>query len=53
MGWEVDQVARDIAAGKLDSDVIPLAETVEIIKVMDKMRELSGLKYADEFEAVF
>ena len=46
--YEADEVARCLAAGKTESDVIPLAETVSIIETMDKLRALWGLKYPME-----
>ncbi len=32
---------------------MPLSETIEILGVMDKLREIAGMKYPDELEAVF
>ncbi|OAL24352.1 hypothetical protein AYO22_05728 [Fonsecaea multimorphosa] len=53
MGWEVDSVARDIAAGKLESSTMPLEETIQVMTVMDKLREISALKYPEESEVIF
>ncbi|OQU95631.1 hypothetical protein CLAIMM_01813 [Cladophialophora immunda] len=53
MGWEVDNVARDIAGGKLESSTMPLEETIQVMTVMDTLREMSGLKYPEESELIF
>jgi hypothetical protein len=52
MFWEADSVARSLANGELESEVMPLAETIEVLKVMDKMREIGGLAYPDNIEVV-
>lgn len=46
--YEADEVARCLAAGKTESDVMPLAETVEIAQTMDTLRAQWGLKYPME-----
>tara|TARA_R110002096_G_scaffold183757_20_gene362017 strand:- start:5443 stop:6444 length:1002 start_codon:yes stop_codon:yes gene_type:complete len=46
--YQVEEVSRCINAGKLESDIIPLDETVGIMEVMDKMREEWGFKYPFE-----
>lgn len=52
MFWEADSVARCLAKGETENEIMPLAETIEVIKVMDKMREIGGLKYPESIEAV-
>jgi len=51
-GWgffyEADAVARDIKAGKIESEVIPLSETLRMMKLMDKIRQQNGLKYPQD-----
>ena len=37
--YQVEEVARCIQEGKLESNIIPLNETIGIMEVMDKMRE--------------
>ena len=37
--YQVEEVARCIQKGKLESNIIPLNETIGIMEVMDKMRE--------------
>jgi len=46
--YQVEEVSNCIKEGKLESDIIPLDETVEIMKVMDTMREEWGFKYPFE-----
>ena len=45
---QVEEVVRCIKNGKLESEIIPLDETIGIMKVMDKMREEWGFKYPSE-----
>ena len=46
--YQVEEVARCIREGKLESNIIPLKETIGIIKIMDKMREEWGFIYPFE-----
>lgn len=46
--YQVEEVARCIRAGDLESKVIPLTETVGIMEVMDKMRAEWGFVYPFE-----
>lgn len=46
--YQVAEVAKQIKAGKLESDIIPLAETVATMALMDSMRKEWGLKYPFE-----
>ena len=46
--YEADEVARCVAAGKLESDVIPLDETLSQMRTLDTMRAQWGLKYPFE-----
>ena len=46
--YEADEVARCIAAGKTESDIMPLDETLSIMKLMDDIRAQWGLKYPME-----
>ncbi|KAB8068886.1 hypothetical protein BDV29DRAFT_195325 [Aspergillus leporis] len=43
--------ARCLAEGRLESDVMPLDETVVIMEVTDRVREQNGLSYPVEIEA--
>ena len=44
---EVNRCLRD---GKLESDLVPLKDTLNIMKLMDQMRNEWGLKYPQEEE---
>jgi len=46
--YEIEEVCRCIAAGKTESDVMPLAETLSLMKTMDEIRAQWGLKYPME-----
>jgi predicted dehydrogenase len=46
--WEADAVALDIAAGKVESDVMPWAETVRVLKIMDEVRRQGGAKFPQD-----
>ena len=46
--YEADEVARCVAAGKTESGVMPLDETVSIMETMDALRAVWGLKYPME-----
>ncbi len=45
---QVEEVGRCIKKGKLESEIIPLDETIGIMEVMDKMRDEWGFKYPSE-----
>ncbi len=45
---EAVEVARCLRAGALESDVMPLDETVSIMETLDRIREPWGLKYPME-----
>lgn len=46
--YEADEVATCLAAGKIESDVMGLDETVTIMETMDQLRAQWGLKYPME-----
>ncbi|MGB4659250.1 MAG: Gfo/Idh/MocA family oxidoreductase [Mobilitalea sp.] len=46
--YEAEEVNRCIREGKLESDILPLSDTLGIIQVMDKIRADWGLKYPTE-----
>jgi len=46
--YEIDEVGRCLAAGKTESDVMPLDETISIVRTMDRLRAQWGLKYPME-----
>lgn len=45
---QVEEVASCVNMSKLESDIIPLDETIGIMEVMDKMRAEWGLVYPFE-----
>jgi len=46
--YEAAEVAQCLEDGKLESDVMPLDETLAIMRTMDQVREQWGLKYPME-----
>ena len=42
------EVNRCLREGKTESDVMPLDETLDIMRMMDEIREQIGLKYPME-----
>lgn len=46
--YEAAEVARCLRAGKLESDVMPLDESLSVMKTMDEVRAQWGLKYPME-----
>ncbi|CAG7559901.1 unnamed protein product [Fusarium equiseti] len=46
--WEADAVAMDIAAGKTESDIMPWAETVRVMEIMDEVRRQGGTKFPQD-----
>ena len=48
--YEAQEVMDCIRAGKIQSDIMPIDETVEILETMDAIRNQWGLKYPDVME---
>lgn len=46
--YEADEVAECLAAEKLESEVMPLRETIELMETMDAVRREWGLRYPME-----
>lgn len=46
--YEVEEVHRCIKAGKTESDIMPLDETLAIMTLMDTLREEWGVEYPNE-----
>ncbi|KAF4975190.1 hypothetical protein FZEAL_7998 [Fusarium zealandicum] len=46
--WEADAVADDIANGRTENAVIPLDETLRMMRMMDSIRREGGLKYPQD-----
>lgn len=51
MYWEADEVARCLRDGKLESETLPLSESLVIMEVMDEVRKQGGLKYPQKIES--
>jgi predicted dehydrogenase len=50
-GYEVEECNRCIRAGKLESEVMPLRDTLTVMRLMDTLRERWGIRYAIAGEA--
>ncbi|KAF2744473.1 NAD(P)-binding protein [Sporormia fimetaria CBS 119925] len=50
MFYEADECARCIRDGKLESSIVPLQESVEVMRVMDSVRDAAGLRYPGGLE---
>ncbi len=46
--YEARETMNCIAAGKIESEIMPLAETLSIMETMDTLREAWGIKYPGE-----
>ena len=46
--YQIEEVERRLAAGKTESDIMPLDETLSIMTLMDDIRAQWGLKYPME-----
>ncbi|KAF4976949.1 hypothetical protein FZEAL_6453 [Fusarium zealandicum] len=46
--WEADAVALSIAAGKMENDVMPWAETIRVMETMDEVRRQGGATYPQD-----
>jgi predicted dehydrogenase len=44
-GYEAEEVMNCIRSGKIESSIMPLKETLTIVKTMDALREQWGLRY--------
>lgn len=46
--WEADAVACDVAEGRKESAIMPLEESLRMMRLMDDIRGLCGLKYPQD-----
>ena len=46
--FEAEAVNEYLRAGKLESEAIPLDETLALVRIMDRIRDIWGLKYPAE-----
>jgi predicted dehydrogenase len=51
MFWEADEAARCLRDGKLESEGLPLEESVVIMEVMDEVRRQGELVYPEKIES--
>lgn len=49
--YEADNTALDIAAGRTESEIMPWAETVRVMEMMDEIRRQGGTRYVQDEEA--
>ncbi|KAK7424848.1 hypothetical protein QQZ08_008478 [Neonectria magnoliae] len=48
--YEADAIAQDIFAGRTESERMPLAETLRVMRLMDQVRAQNGLVYPQDKE---
>lgn len=46
--FEADAVAADIMTGRKENEIMPLAESVRMIRIMDEIRKVGGVVYAQD-----
>ncbi|KAI1803085.1 NAD(P)-binding protein [Daldinia bambusicola] len=46
--WEADAVALDIAAGRVQNEVMPWAETIRVLELLDEIRRQGGAKFPQD-----
>ena len=49
--WEADAVAQDIAAGKVQNELMPWAETIRMLEMMDEIRRQGGARFPQDEES--
>lgn len=49
---EADEAARCINSGKVQSEIMPWAESLTVMEILDRVREESGLRFPGEIESV-
>ncbi|KAJ5106607.1 hypothetical protein N7456_003282 [Penicillium angulare] len=50
--YEADCIALDIAAGKMESSIMPLNETLRVMKMLDLIRKQGGAKFPQDLPYV-
>lgn len=48
--WEADAVALDIAAGRKEDAIMPFAETVRVMEIMDSIRKQGGARFPQDHD---
>ena len=51
MYWEADECARCLRDGKLESEGLPLKESIVMMQVMDEVRKQNDLIYPANIES--
>lgn len=46
--YEADNTALDLAAGRKESEIMPWAETIRVMEMMDEIRRQGGTKYPQD-----
>lgn len=46
--WEADAVALDIVAGKTENAIMPWAETIRVMEIMDEVRRQGGARFPQD-----
>lgn len=46
--WEADEVALNIVAGRTESDIMPWAETVRVLEILDEVRRQGGARFPQD-----
>jgi len=46
--WEADAVALDVAAGRKENAIMPVGESLRMMRLMDEIRRIGGLKYPQD-----
>lgn len=49
--YEADNTALDLQAGRKESEIMPWAETVRVMEIMDEIRRQGGTRYVQDEEA--
>jgi len=46
--WEADAVALDVASGRKENAIMPMGESLRMMRLMDDIRKIGGLKYPQD-----
>lgn len=46
--WEADAVAIDIAEGRTENDIMPWAETIRVLQILDETRRQGGARFPQD-----
>ena len=48
--YEIDAAAKGVAEGRTESEAMPWRETLRVLRIMDAMRSVWGIKLGSELE---